>query len=268
MESIPIGIKSRVRRRQPQKTRGTMLKQALTMVLMASGCAAGDPQVIYRDPPATTAPALAAGAPAPKGPSCTKVCGDRVCGPDQVCGASCGICAAGSHCTDGLCVSSVEAAPVHVAEPAPPIIAVSRPPPRENGQTCTADGDCAANHCAPQIGSGERRCYGNRAANQSCDDSFDCDGGACFSRHLSSASPERVCAAGASVCYELNVPTECGVYAAFACAFVIDSCGAGGDHPDFSECVAGLCRQLSTKMPSGGCAQAANALQQGRGTCP
>ena len=39
------------------------------------------------------------------GPSCTPACGDRVCGPDPVCGESCGSCGTDAACdSDGKCI--------------------------------------------------------------------------------------------------------------------------------------------------------------------
>ncbi len=39
------------------------------------------------------------------GPSCTPACGDRVCGPDPVCGESCGSCSSSTYCDDdGQCI--------------------------------------------------------------------------------------------------------------------------------------------------------------------
>ena len=63
---------------------------ALTLALAPSGCG-GD-------------------TPSPSGSLCLPSCALRVCGGDG-CGGSCGVCAAGSECTLGQCVSGVEPAP-------------------------------------------------------------------------------------------------------------------------------------------------------------
>ena len=46
----------------------------------------------------------AGGAAGVGGATCTPTCGTRVCGPDPVCGQSCGTCATVASCSEGVCI--------------------------------------------------------------------------------------------------------------------------------------------------------------------
>jgi hypothetical protein len=58
--------------------------------------------------------------------------------------------------------------------------------PRENGMTCSKDGDCASCNCGTN-GLGERRCYGTVSFDETCGDTYDCNSGTCLAESKTSS---------------------------------------------------------------------------------
>lgn len=120
------------------------------------------------------------------GSGCTPDCGDRECGPDPVCGESCGACSAGLECKAGACQSTA--------------------PLKENGDTCADPSECASGDCLENM-IGERHCYGDGGPNDVCGDTYDCYGGACIPRTFSGTGT--VCVEGLVVCDALGIRGTC-----------------------------------------------------------
>jgi len=72
---------------------------------------------------------------------CTPDCKDRECGPDPVCGISCGSCAAGESCDQGRCSGCIPDCVNRECGPDPACF--------ESCGVCQAGFDCRDGHCRP-----------------------------------------------------------------------------------------------------------------------
>jgi len=102
---------------------------------------------------------------------CTPDCGTRECGPDPVCGTSCGDCDAGEDCNqEGQCVPEcVPQCGTRVCGPDP--VCQESCGDCDPGETCNAAGQCVA-ECTPDCG--VRECGPDPVCGISCGD---CDPG-------------------------------------------------------------------------------------------
>jgi hypothetical protein len=174
--------------------------------------------------------------------SCTPRCGELECGPDPICQSSCGRCAASLECADGIC-----------RVPAPP---------RENGETCLVNKDCASTLCGKSV-VGEMRCYGTAGPNQPCRDVFDCAHGVCVPMTL--GATQQVCVDGLDACQELGVLGTCtSELAIAACQFNI-LCGTLAG--DFNSCVRFGCMYWTQNPPSTGCPSQLSFARGGKVNC-
>jgi hypothetical protein len=188
--------------------------------------------------------------------ACVPACGDRECGPDPSCGIPCGVCAAELTCSEGACVSPE--------------------PPRENGDTCSADAQCASGLCG-ESRAGEihldpaQRCFGEGLANESCVDVYDCDVGTCIPKTRSDLS-ENVCVLGIEECWDRQVSSQCEVFILLYCQ-VIQGCGSVSSNvppryrTDFDYCIQSSCVSPPPWTPLE-CEQAANDIVDGTAGCP
>ncbi len=176
----------------------------------------------------------------PLGPTCPQdaACGQRVCGPDPVCGVPCGECAADATCQQGACVprdpqcpadadcggrvcgrDPVCGVPCGVCEAGETCEEGACVP---SGPQCPAEADCRARACGPDpvcgISCGE------------CDPEQHCEDGLC-------RDPEPDCPAVADCSGRACGPDPvCGI-----------SCGACGAN---ERCQAGACRPVDPGCPA------------------
>ncbi len=199
-------------------------------------------------------------------PKCVRMCLDRVCGPDPVCGESCGACRAGFRCNEGLCLKVATTPEPSEPKPTPP----PKPTPRdlsENGATCLVDADCASAFCGDSE-VGERHCYGDQGLNETCSTVYDCRGGACVATVPRGVS---VCSDGVKECASSNVPEECLEFALGFCQNLILNCpGAPATRAkqDFNACFVTACRTAADPMFTSSCGQFLAQLRAGSWKCP
>lgn len=157
--------------------------------------------------------------------SCTPDCIDRECGPDPVCGESCGNCKAGYDCVSGACISAT--------------------PIKANSDTCSDDSECASDNCGENL-LGERHCYGDSGPNEICSDSFDCASGVCMGDTILGSS--MICVEGFRVCMENDVHADCENSTLAFCR-LIQECGEvyniSEDYLDFDYCVGSECTTIN-----------------------
>ncbi len=185
--------------------------------------------------------------------SCKSECGNRVCGPDPVCGSLCGACAAGLECVAGECRAAT--------------------PLAENGATCSANGECASGQCA-QSQVGETRCYGNGGANDICGDVFDCSAGICLAPIPGTST--RVCVPGIDVCYYDGVSDPCIDFSISFCQ-LIQICDEDVSDAiplewrNFDYCIGSECSAANdgvADLTPAECEQATAAIASGIFGCP
>lgn len=185
--------------------------------------------------------------------TCTPVCADRVCGPDPICGEACGACNAGLECVAGECRAPV--------------------PLRENGDTCSTNGECASANCGLSS-VGESRCYGSSARNEICGNTFDCSAGSCLEPIPGSGTG--ACVPGINVCYSEDVSAPCTEYAVVFCQ-LIQLCDTNVSSSisdelfDFDYCIGSECTYANdgvSDMTPTECTQAVAAVRGGTLGCP
>lgn len=223
---------------------------AVDVVAGASAAAKPDSGVSVQrapQPPAEADPAPATPGPKrkpapPPEPACAPRCSDRICGPDPVCGESCGSCRAGLRCSEGTCIAAERL--------------------RENGDTCSSDLECASVFCA-ESNVGELRCYGDQRSNETCGDVFDCRGGACVPM---TPNGTLICSGGLSECViTLGLPGACADYVLGFCQALVLDCP--NKVPDFDACYVDGCRSLARETNVGDCQVGLTRLRNGESPC-
>jgi len=113
--------------------------------------------------------------------ACQPMCGSRECGPDPVCGISCGTCGNGHSCQDGECVEDTCVPDCGSREcGSDPVCGISCGT-CGNGHSCQ-DGECVEDTCVPDCGS--RECGLDPVCGTqncgTCDEGYSCDDGECI----------------------------------------------------------------------------------------
>ena len=149
---------------------------------------------------------------------CVPDCVGRECGLDPACGQSCGSCALGLDCYGGSCI-----------DPTPTQLG-------ENGDTCASDEYCASGYCS-ENGLGEKHCYGDQTANESCLTTYDCLYGIC--QEVTFSGVESVCLTSISHCEDIGLSISC-ITASIAFCRRWRECG-DDLADDFDRCVSINC---------------------------
>lgn len=144
---------------------------------------------------------------------------------------------------------------------------------RENGATCSGNGDCASGICG-ENNVGEKRCYGTGEANDVCGDTYDCYLGQCLEPIPGRSAG--ACVPGIDVCYEQSVSGPCIEYVVALCQLiqVCDSNVSSAVPPNlfnFDYCIGNGCsyaRDGVNDMTPTECAQAVNSMNSGTFGCP
>lgn len=93
---------------------------------------------------------------------------------------------------------------------------------KANGDICSSAAECSSGTCEEsQVG--EMHCYGDGKPDETCGDTYDCEGGACIERSLTGTAS--VCNVGLTVCFDNSVSPECTGYIVDLCR-QIQFCGA------------------------------------------
>jgi hypothetical protein len=175
---------------------------------------------------------------------CTPKCGDAECGPDPICQTSCGECAAGLECLEGVC---------HAPAPL-----------RKNGETCSGNQDCASDNCGKNR-VGEALCYGTAGPNDPCRDVFDCNGGTCIAKI--EGGDVLVCVDGLNACDALGILNTCTADLAVATCQFDELCNTPKQGLDFNSCVQFGCGYWNDNPPSTGCPSQLAFVRGGKGNC-
>jgi hypothetical protein len=146
------------------------------------------------------------------------------------------------------------------------------PADKANGDICTSAAECSSGICE-ESAVGEMHCYGDVKPDETCGDTFDCNGGVCIERSLTGTAS--VCNVGLTVCFDKAVSPECTAFVVDFCRLV-QFCGAEvssnvpAAYASLDQCIGVECTSAldgSGDLTPAQCLQGSNAILGGA-ACP